>query len=331
MMARWLAYIWLFDFDMEHIHGTKNGADDALSRHGRSPNDELGAEDDADNYFDAKLYDAYVSDQRYHYDYTPQIYLHEGEYEGDNLILGQYLESLQRPDNITYQKYQQWWKRSRNFLVCDGYLFKHGRRRNIPPRRVVGSPVQRHQRVTQRSWTLGMAWNIWQSLSVIPVERTKMSSSLLNLAINVSDAPLCVTKNLYILCRALLSGKGLVLISFMMPNPGKYQYIVFARSRFERLGWRSCPYNEGSRERSKVHIRRRHIPTRMSEAHRNGRRDWQLGFDEGFTGETSYLANACICFFPQSNGLVESGHNAIVNVLAKYNKIREMRYLLLVL
>jgi len=59
MMTRWLTYIRLFDFDVRHVPGTKNGAADALSRRGQSPNDD--PEDDVDDYFDAKLYCNYVT------------------------------------------------------------------------------------------------------------------------------------------------------------------------------------------------------------------------------------------------------------------------------
>ena len=45
MMTRWLAYIRLFDFDIKHIPGNKNGAADILSWHGQCP-------DEADDYFD---------------------------------------------------------------------------------------------------------------------------------------------------------------------------------------------------------------------------------------------------------------------------------------
>src|SRR5213078_4466784 len=52
MMTRWLTYIRLFDFDVKHVAGNKNGAADPLSRRGRSPQDDRDdLEDDADDYF----------------------------------------------------------------------------------------------------------------------------------------------------------------------------------------------------------------------------------------------------------------------------------------
>src|SRR6266496_5386208 len=54
MMTRWLSYIRLFDFDVKHVKGEKNGAADGLSRRGlvEAASDE---EDDPDAFFDAKM------------------------------------------------------------------------------------------------------------------------------------------------------------------------------------------------------------------------------------------------------------------------------------
>jgi len=92
MMTRWLTYIRLFDFDVKHIPGTKNGGADALSRRGRSPEDPDDDEDDVDAFFDAKL--CAITSSNRSIDYTARVWIHEGEYEDDDLLLAQYLESL---------------------------------------------------------------------------------------------------------------------------------------------------------------------------------------------------------------------------------------------
>jgi len=136
----------LFDFHVKHIPGNKNGGADALSRRGQASQDPLEDENEADDYFDAKLYSIQASDQSYDwnsYSLTVRIYLHEAEYDGDDLILGRYLETLQRPEGMIDQQFQQLRKKSRIFFVRDGYLFTRSRKYETPPRRVIGKPEQR--------------------------------------------------------------------------------------------------------------------------------------------------------------------------------------------
>jgi len=82
------------DFHVKHISGNKNGAADALSRCGIGPADPLEDENNADDYFDAKLYSIRASYCAEHSP-TARTYLHEAKYNGDDLILGCNLETLQ--------------------------------------------------------------------------------------------------------------------------------------------------------------------------------------------------------------------------------------------
>ena len=148
MMTRWLAYIRLFDFHVKHIPGNKNGGPDVLSQRGPGPDDSPEDEDEADDYFDTKLYSIQASDRstdRSLYSPTARIYLHDADYEGDDLTLGRYLETLQRPEGMTDQQFQRLRKKSRTFFIRDGHLFKRSRRRGNPPRRVIGKPEQRQE------------------------------------------------------------------------------------------------------------------------------------------------------------------------------------------
>src|SRR5438876_11460986 len=74
-----------------------------------------------------------------------RIWFHKAKYLEEDLMLGEYLETLQKPDGIDDQNYQRLRKLSRTFFVRDGYLFKRGKRRGQPPRRVIGTPEQRQQ------------------------------------------------------------------------------------------------------------------------------------------------------------------------------------------
>jgi hypothetical protein len=154
-MSHVCSYIRLFDFDTTHIPGNKNGAADALSRRGQSIEDDEESEKDTDEYFEARMYGIAVAG-----DPKPlmaRVYFHEGEYMGDDLTLGQYLETLQRPNRLTDAEYRQLRRKARGFFVRDGYLFKRGRKRGFPPRRVVGTQDQRSEIIRELHDEIGHA------------------------------------------------------------------------------------------------------------------------------------------------------------------------------
>jgi RNase H-like domain found in reverse transcriptase/Integrase zinc binding domain/Reverse transcriptase (RNA-dependent DNA polymerase) len=141
MMTRWLAYIRLFDFTVKHVPGNKNGGADALSRRGHAKRD--GEEDDAvDDYFDAKLYSIQLLERSTP---TARVYLHEGEYTGQLLTIGRYLETLERPSGISDTEFRKLRKDANKYLVRDGYLYKRSKKRSVPPRRVIGRQEERQE------------------------------------------------------------------------------------------------------------------------------------------------------------------------------------------
>jgi len=127
VLTRWLSYIRLFDFDVKHVAGTKNGGADALSRRGKAPEDSDEDENEVDDFFEAQLYSISLSERNTYDNPIARIYLHKAKYEDDDLILGQYLETLQRPDGLTDIQFRELRRKSKNFLVRDGYLFKKPR------------------------------------------------------------------------------------------------------------------------------------------------------------------------------------------------------------
>jgi len=113
MITRWLTYIRLFDFDVRHIPRKKNGAADTLSRRSKAPEDS-DSEEDVDDFFDMKLYNISVDSGS---DMMVQAWLLEEEYFGSDLIIGRYLETLQRPDGMGDLEYKALKKKAVGFLV----------------------------------------------------------------------------------------------------------------------------------------------------------------------------------------------------------------------
>ena len=66
-------------------------------------------------------------------------------YVGEDIMVGRYLETLKRPDGISDSEYQQLRRKAKKYLVRDGYLFRRGRKRGFPPRRVVGLEDQKKE------------------------------------------------------------------------------------------------------------------------------------------------------------------------------------------
>ena len=93
MLTRWLTYIRLFDFDVRHVQGRKNGVADSLSRRGKAPEDDEddGDDDDVDDFFDARLYSITVTPPA---NPTARVWLVDAEYSGEDLVIAQYLEIL---------------------------------------------------------------------------------------------------------------------------------------------------------------------------------------------------------------------------------------------
>ena len=124
LLTRWAAYIRLFDFDVRHVPGPKNGAADALSQRGKGPKDEEEVEDEADDYFETRLYAVSVTGMP---DTGSAVYFEPADYSGDDRYIGEFLSTLRRPADLDDKDFGRVRRKAKQFLVRDGYLFKLGR------------------------------------------------------------------------------------------------------------------------------------------------------------------------------------------------------------
>lgn len=73
-------------------------------RRGKAEEDSEEEDDEVDDFFEASMYGLAVSGV----DSNPvaRVWLREGEYDGDDLVLGRYLETLERPEGMDDQRFE---------------------------------------------------------------------------------------------------------------------------------------------------------------------------------------------------------------------------------
>jgi len=129
MMTRWLAYIRLFDFTLKHnppliMHPLLRSCFQVYV------DGDYEEDDMVDDYFDAKLYSIQLSTTTTH-DPNARIYLQEGEYDGERLTIGRYLETMERPPDLTDQEFRKLRRKAHRYLVRDGYRYKRSKQCGI--------------------------------------------------------------------------------------------------------------------------------------------------------------------------------------------------------
>jgi hypothetical protein len=325
MTTRWLTYIRLFDFDVRHVPGNKNGAADALSRRGAASTD--SDDDDVDDYFDAKLYNITARPPR---NPTARVWLIDGEYSGDDLEIGTYLETLRRPDDMDDPQFRQFRKKALNFFIRDGYLFKRSRRPGAPPRRVVGTSEQRleilqalhdeaghrgrqatFEKVSRRYQWKGMYSDV--SDFVKTCEKCQLRKK------KRYDEPLHPTWS------TLVWEKVGVDVVYMPVTADGYGFIVFARD--DLSGWveaRALKRNTALEVSTFLYedvICRHGLPRKFVMDNGPENKDITKTLLENYNVKNVNIS----AYHPQSNGLVERGHAPVVNALAKYCHDRQFQ------
>jgi RNase H-like domain found in reverse transcriptase/Integrase zinc binding domain/Reverse transcriptase (RNA-dependent DNA polymerase) len=340
MMTRWLAYARLFDFDVHHVKGTKNGAADGLSRRGKADEDE--SDSDPDEYFESRLFSTTGAISHNHtttlvyaisYGYSDyerdryQIYrvsfdatLYEDD--PDDALMGQYLTTLQRPDEMTDSQYQQLRKKSKNFFVRDGFLFKRPRHHGIPPRRVIGMLIDRKRALEELHDEKGhmgkkATYNLiskryqWKGMYSDVAEWVKTCDECQKRSKFRFAEPLHPTWTI-----TVWEKMGLDVI--YMPWEGEVGYIVLARD--DLSGWvegrtlTDVDSESVARFLQEDVFCRHGVPQRIVM---DGGRE-NLKFTEEIVAKYGMKGISIAPYHPQSNGLVERGHRTIIEAIAKY-------------
>lgn len=143
LMTRWLAWIHLWDFDVRHIPGKKNGVADGLSRQVPLPDEVLNDVDHGiDDMVDADLDVLYVRPVELGDTEEAPVLQPDAGYSEQSLAIANWLTTMQRPEGLTgnaFTKFKRWASR---FMVQGGHLF-HKAGRNRPLRRVLDDVTER--------------------------------------------------------------------------------------------------------------------------------------------------------------------------------------------
>jgi transposase InsO family protein len=329
MITRWLTYLRLFDFDVRHVPGNKNGAADALSRRSTAPADN-DDDDDVDDYFDAKLYRISAAPSASSLSLTARVWLIDGEYSGDDLVIGTYLETLQRPDGMDDNQFRLFRKKALNFLVRDGYLFKRSRRPGTPPRRVVGTTEQRLEilralhdeaghRGRQATFEKVSRRYQWKGIYSDVSDFVKTCEKCQLRKKKRYDEPLHPTWSI------LVWEKVGVDVVYMPVTPDGYGFIVFARD--DLSGWveaRALKRNTALEVSTFLYedvICRHGLPRKFVMDNGPENKDITKTLLENYNVKNINIS----AYHPQLNGLVERRHASVINALAKYCQDRQFR------
>jgi hypothetical protein len=337
MMTRWLAYLRLFDFAVKHVPGKTNGGADALSRRGYAESD--GEEDNTeDDYFDAKLYAIQLS-TAISQNPTARVFLQDGGYNGEYAIIGRYLESMERPPNLTDDEFRKLQRKALRYLVRDGYLYKRAKKSRVPPWRVIGQPAERRRVIQELHDELGHRYH--QSTYDQAARRYQWDGVYEDIAAYIKSCEECQRRArvryeepLHPTWSVTVWGKVGVYVVFMPESAEGYKYIVFARD--DLSGWGE---GRARRENTAQNVAKFLYEEVITRHGCPGKIVVDGGSENKSVAEallTNYQIQRTVvsAYHPQSNGLVERGHDPIVNSLSKYcskEPAKWAQYLLLAL
>ena len=320
MMTRWLSYIRLFDFDVRHIPGNKNGAADALSRRLPAANESDSDPESADDYFESKLYSVTAAPAK---DYNAQIWFQETDYEGDDLVLGRYLETLERPEGLSDNQFRQLRKKSHFFLVRNGRLYKRSKKSGIPPRRVLG--LEGHRRDAVKSLhdenghpgvlsTYGQISRRyqWKGMYGDIADFCKSCDYCQRRARTKYEEPLHPTWSLVVWTKVGVD------VVYMPDSVEGFRFIVFARD--DLSGWVEGRAIDKANAKNVAKFLYEEVICRHGcpAVVVLDRGSENLNIAKELLEAYKIDRIATSAYHPQANGLIERGHDPIVNALSKY-------------
>lgn len=146
-ITRWIAWIRLFTFTVQHVPGKKHGAPDSLSRKPPTARDieERDAEEDDEKMIDRVFFDTFCVNNITVLDDTDPASTKkclDGIYTPESYAIAYILTQLNRPPQMSTSEYKRYLRKSRKFFVKDRTLFRQAAV-NAPLQRVLDDPQAR--------------------------------------------------------------------------------------------------------------------------------------------------------------------------------------------
>lgn len=147
-MTRWITWIRLFDFEVKHVPGKKNGAADGLSRRPATEEElqEQEKERDVDEFIAAEISFLRVAVSPVETMVSVEIPIPGGNgsprilddsYSDESEQIARFLTTLCRPPEMSRSEFAVFKKKALKFIVQDRHLFYRGHGRDLIMRRVL--------------------------------------------------------------------------------------------------------------------------------------------------------------------------------------------------
>ena len=317
-MARWVAFIRTFAPTIRTIEGKKNVVPDALSR---QPNHSviLEEEDDLEDVIDNSLNAIQLEDGD---PVFRNAYLIEGEYKGEFLQIGKYLETMERPDGISDGDYRSLRRKALRYYVRDGHLFRKGRIGETP-RRVVCDQNTRekivrdmhdehwagHRSVAPTFHKIRLAYfwpGMWDMIRkyVETCEQCQMLSRVQ------------YREELHPTASPIVHGRWFVDV-VVMPKAGRFRYLILARE--DVTDWVEGRALRDTKTRSWCSFIFEDIICRYGNIRELVADRGELASEEAreFFEKRRVELRLTTAYNPEANSKAERGHSAIVQALIK--------------
>ncbi|KAJ5131588.1 hypothetical protein N7448_005746 [Penicillium atrosanguineum] len=148
LVTRWMAWIRLFDFDVKHVSGRKNGAADGLSRRPATKKEvqQQQQEVDVDDFIDAEVSylrascfpaRATITNGDEELADNPATLPLENSYSTESQDIARYLTTLRRPPEMSRSHFYYFKRKCLKFVVQDSHLFYRHKGKTEIMRRVL--------------------------------------------------------------------------------------------------------------------------------------------------------------------------------------------------